>query len=141
MKFKMLINILTIHGIAKNVRHSTQISGTDEHISTSHLIVLEIDGLAIELNLPKVIYINSGDEVVVAGEVNPGELFQGLAYFNKTKGIVGNKGSTLLYILGFGLCLTVWLSPFGIWLIYKGIKNERALDAINNAMNYFNEKT
>ncbi len=122
-------------GKVKNIRHSVEVSGSQNNISTSHVAVFELEGFMVELKLPDSIVINEGDEVKVAGKIKRG-LFKGLAYQNVTKQVLG-KGPAVLYMfLGVifaivGLCTIIFgigaaFLAIGIYLVYKSRQYSKA---------------
>lgn len=118
-----------IRGRAENVRHSTEVSGGKDSITTSQVAVFEISGQAVELKLNESIVVNNGDEVVVAGESKRG-LFRGLAYRNKTRRVDGKGPVVVYWIVGIVFCVVVLLLPIGAWLIYTARKYESAFKAV-----------
>lgn len=135
----MKMNIL--QGTVNKVRFSTEVTGTDNSISTSQIAVFELDGKQVELKLPDSIIINNGDRVVVAGELKKG-LFKALAYKNITNGVSGKRHVLLYYFIGIiftvvGLpALFVGIGflfiPLGLYCIYCGKQNAKAYQLVEH---------
>ena len=121
----------TIRGTVSSIRHSTEVSGNDNTVSTTQVAVFDLSGQPVELKLTESIVLNNGDEVIVAGKRKRG-LFRGLAYRNKTRRVDG-KGPVLVYrIIGIVFCVLIVLSPVGIWLIKIAQDYETAFKAVTN---------
>jgi hypothetical protein len=108
----------TLRGAVNKVRFSTEVSGGENGISTSHIAVFEINQIPVELKLPDSIILEEGDEILVAGNVKKG-LFRALAYKNLNNNVSG-KGQIILYMF-LGIIFTLvglGTIPFGIGLIF-----------------------
>jgi hypothetical protein len=117
-----------VQGVATNIRHSTSVSGTQEQTSTSHVAVLEVSSRPVELTLSESIFINNGDEVIIAGQSKRG-LLRGMAYYNKTKGVKGKRPAGVYWLLGILFC-AVFL-PIGIYLLKTAMQYEAAFKAVD----------
>lgn len=120
----------TVEGIAKGIRFTTEVVGTDNQTSTSHIAVFELDGKPIELKISESIIFSEGDKVLVAGKLKRG-LFRGMAYFNITRGVKGRQSSLAYWIVGIAFCVSVIFLPIGIGLLMHGLKIERAFRAVD----------
>lgn len=120
----------TVEGIVKGIRFATEVAGTDSQTSTAHVAVFELDGKAVELKLSESIILAEGDKVLVAGEWKRG-LFRGLAYFNKTRGVKGKQSTLVYWVVGIAFCISVVLSPFGIWAVMQGLRYQQAFRAVD----------
>jgi len=119
-----------VKGFASNIRFSTSVGGTKEQTSTSHVAVFEISAHPVELTLSESIFINNGDEVVVAGKLKRG-LLRGMAYYNKTKGVKGKGPSGIYWLIGIVFCAVIVFLPIGIYLLNTAMQYEAAFKAVD----------
>jgi hypothetical protein len=118
-----------LQGTVAGIRHSTEVSGSENTTSTSHVAVFSVAGRPVELKLSESIVIDNGDEVLLAGNVKRG-LFKAMAYRNRTKGVDG-KGPALVYwIVGVAFCAFIVFAPIGIFLIRTARRYEAAFRAV-----------
>lgn len=120
----------TVEGTVKKIRFATEVDGTNNQTSTSHVAVFELDGKSVELKLSESIILNEGDKVLVAGKWKRG-LFRGMAYFNKTLGIKGKQSTLVCWIVGIGFCMTVVFLPVGIWAVMQGLSFQEAFRRVD----------
>lgn len=120
----------TVQGIVKGIRFTTEVSGTDNQTSTSHIAVFELDDKPVELKLSESIILSEGDKVLVAGKSKRG-LFRGMAYFNRTRGVKGKQSTLVYWIVGIAFCISVVFLPFGIWILMQGLKFQEAFRAVD----------
>lgn len=71
-------------GQAQKVRFLTHASGDDGSVVTDHIATLELNGMAVQVTADRPPTIESGDDVVVAGEMRRG-VFTGYACYNHTR--------------------------------------------------------
>lgn len=121
-----------INGTVSNIRHSMEVNGAEANVSTVHIAVFEVDGHPVELKLSGTIFINNGDNILVAGELERG-LLRGRAYYNQTKGVKGKdeRAISINWAIGIILCTLIFTSPLGIWFIRAARKYEAAYKAID----------
>lgn len=120
----------TIEGFVEDLRFSTSITGGEKGTSTTYLAIFSIKAKPIEIRVDESIILANGDEVMVAGDEVRG-LFRAKAYFNKTQGVKGRNSTVAHKIVGIGFCLSIFLLPFGIWLLLQGRKIDAAFELIN----------
>ncbi|APR67660.1 hypothetical protein CN03_12410 [Thalassolituus oleivorans] len=111
----------TLRGVAQKVRFSTVVSGGENHTSTSHLAVFEVNRTPVELSMPESIFLENGDEIFLAGKIKKG-VFKAIAYKNLTNNVSG-KGQVILPML-LGIIFTIvglGTIPFGIGLIFAPV--------------------
>jgi hypothetical protein len=126
------MEIQVIRGTVANIRHSTEVSGNDKSVSTSHVAVFDLDGQAVEIKLRESIVLANGDQAIVAGDTKRG-LFRGLAYRNVTRRVDG-KGPIAVYLfIGIIFCAVVVFLPIGLWLLKKAADCDRAFKAVTAA--------
>lgn len=117
----------TIEGIAKNIRHSMVISGSNGQTSSHQVVIFELNDTPVEMALSECIHVNDGDAVIVAGKPKRGA-FRGMAYFNKTKKVKGKGPIALLYIVGSVFLI---IPPIGIYTLYIANQYKQAYNAID----------
>jgi hypothetical protein len=143
-----------LKGIATKVRHTVDVSGGGNRqgysVTTTHICLLQIGAMAIEVRCSEPIVISEGDRVAVAG-FRSGAMLQGLAYANESNGASGNEGmlgklaaGTACVLAGgsalFGLVATPqgWLPTlassgflcFGLYLVFRGFNIWKATQAL-----------
>ena len=59
-----------LRGTVANIRHTTEVSGNDNGVSTSQVAVFELGGRAVEIKLMETIVLSNGDRLV-AEPVSP----------------------------------------------------------------------
>lgn len=110
-----------IAGRATQTRFSVVVRGDGDHVSSSPVAAFLVDGCPVELCVDeKVIHINDGDEVWVAGTMKRGSL-HARAYVNGSNGVSGRCSTSHLYFVGIVLTLTGIFAIIGIWVIYHGL--------------------
>jgi hypothetical protein len=100
-----------LRGTVSNLRHSIDVSGTRDAISTSHVAIFEIDGRPVAYEGGASAILSDGDVVEVTGD-DQGGVFAAYAYRNLTKRVTGSAGYMNLLIIGgtfpvFGLMTIV----------------------------------
>lgn len=85
-------------GQAQKVRFCTHTTGT-ESVSTHHIAVFELDGVAVQMTAGRPLVLEDGDQVVVAGK-NKGGVLMGYACNNLSRKIVDRSGWTASLIVG-----------------------------------------
>ena len=126
------MDMQVIRGTVANIRHSTEVTGSDKNVSTSQVAVFDLDGQAVEIKLRESIVLGNGDQAIVAGDTKRG-LFRGLAYRNATRRVDG-KGPIGVYLfVGVVFCAVVIFLPIGLWLFKKAADYDRAFKAVTSA--------
>jgi hypothetical protein len=130
-------------GKVSNLRHSIDVSGTRDAISTSHVAIFEIDGRPVAYEGGASAILSDGDEIEVTGD-GQGGVFAAYAYRNITKRVADSASYMNLFIVGgafplFGL-MTIVNFPdtpaalLGLIFIGIGISLLRKAARIRNAI-------
>lgn len=106
----------TLKGNALNVRLATETHRDEESTTTSYTATLDIENIPAQLKLSGSIFIENGDQVVLAGKVKKG-VFQALAYNNLTKRVSGKAAPALVVVI-----IGIVFAAFG--LVTIGFGNE-----------------
>jgi hypothetical protein len=131
--------MIKICGIVRNIRFSTEVVGSQDSTSTSHIAIFELDGIHVELKMSDSIILNNGDEVVVAGKDKNG-LFKATAYRNITTGVCGKNSTFIYFLVGViftlvGIATAIFFIgliflAIGIYLIYTGIQTSKTYELV-----------
>lgn len=108
---------------------SNLIEGVDGRYS---FFTFNLDGRRVELRLFRLIYVENGDEVVLAGDFDDRGIFYSNAYVNKTSGIKDGIGRSIMVecFLALILCSTIICLPIGIYIIVSRIRRRRVYRSI-----------
>lgn len=109
----------TLCGKASGVQHGTTTSG----------VLLEVEGQRVTILLREPVAISEGDEVFVAGLEKRGIVW-GLAYRNRTRGVIGKSQIAMQFIVGALLCCSVLLLPYGLLGLHTAYRNQKAYRAV-----------
>lgn len=94
----------TLRGKVSNVRHTTDVHGSENVIATTHIAIFGLAGTAVRFEGDMAAAIDDGDEVAVAGYRRRGT-FRALAFRNLTKRTEGSRLAVTYFIIGLGLVL------------------------------------
>lgn len=93
-----------LRGKVTNVRHTTDVHGSENVIATTHIAIFDLAGTAVRFEGDTAANIDDGDEVAVAGYRRRGT-FRALAFRNLTKKTEGSRLAATYFIIGLGLVL------------------------------------
>lgn len=102
-----------LSGVATQVRNTLDVrslDGDNNHVVTTHICLLILNGRQVRLKSGQPLLINEGDHIVVAGDGEQG-LFKGLAYRNLSTQVAGNEGwvaQSLGGVVFAGASLLAW---------------------------------
>lgn len=94
----------TLRGKVNNVRHTTDVHGSENVIATAHIAVFDLAGTAVRFEGDTAANIDDRDEVAVAGYRRRGT-FRALAFRNLTKRTEGSRLAGVYTVMGVGLIL------------------------------------
>ncbi|MGL6260077.1 hypothetical protein [Vibrio sp. WXL210] len=137
-----------LKGVVSKLRNTVEISGggRDSSVSTTHVMIFQLDGQPVKIKSSEVVLIDESDNVAVAGKVNDG-VFHAYAYINNTTGVSGNIGMGIHYIFGLifpivgAFVISEFSDPFfgalpkligavfiggGLYMFYKGTQISNA---------------
>lgn len=114
-----------LSGQASSIRSTTSVSGggRDSAVTTTHILLLKVNGVQAEIQADSPPIIDEGEFVVLAGDDRNGA-FEALAYKNESTGVVGNAGLTGSLIgsavgIGGGILVLVNFSSPSFGLVPK----------------------
>jgi len=84
------MDIKTLQGKVKKLRHDTKISGTKDTVSTSHVTNFLIDNISVTVRSNNPIALNENDMIKVVGIFDNG-IFNAIAYKNNITGAIGGQ--------------------------------------------------
>ena len=93
-----------LRGKVTNVRHTTDVHGSENVIATTHIVIFDLAGTAVRFEGDTAANIDDGDEVAVAGYHRRGT-FGALAFRNLTKRTEGSRLAVVYFTTGLGLVL------------------------------------
>jgi hypothetical protein len=88
----------TLRGKVSGIRHTIDVSGGRDAVTTTHLAIFELDGKPVKLG-GEATAIDDGDDVEVAGYYRGG-LFRASAFRNHTKRTAGSMPCLGYFIFG-----------------------------------------
>lgn len=94
----------TLRGTVTNIRHTTDVHGSENVIATTHITIFDLAGTAVRFEGDTAASIDEGDEAAVAGYHRRGT-FRALAFRNLTKKTDGSRLAATYFIIGLGLVL------------------------------------
>ncbi len=94
----------TLRGKVSNIRHTTDVHGSENVIATTHIAIFDLTGTPVRFEGDTAAAIDEGDEVAVAGYHRRGT-FRALAFRNLTKKTEGSRLVGVYATIGVGLIL------------------------------------
>ena len=104
-----------VHGKAAGLSFGSSVHGSEDHISTSHLLTFEVGGRPVSLTCDELPYIRDGDTIFLVGKTKGG-LFRATSYRNIDRNIIvkGQMGAfrrfLFCYVFSFipPVCIGGW---------------------------------